>query len=244
MKAYQNGLNALQLFLTSEYSCSYLPARLARNLVADPLAIDNRIYTQLAELGFRRSGGHVYRPRCHGCQACLSLRIPVNCFRPNRSQRRTWKKNQTLQSHWLPVRFEADHYHLFERYVKWRHRDGGMDDTSAESYLSFVQAPWSQTFLCELRLESRLLAVAVTDRLDNGLSAVYTFFDPDELPRGLGTYAILWQITEAKRLGLSWLYLGYWLENCAKMSYKNNFFPHELFIDGRWVVQVSNDHVA
>lgn len=244
MTSYQNGLNALQLFLTSEYNCSYLPKRQARNLVADPLMIDNRIYTQLADLGFRRSGGHVYRPHCHGCQACLSLRIPVGYFRPNRSQRRTWKKNQALQSRCLPVRFEADHYHLFERYVKWRHPDGGMDDTTAESYLSFIQAPWSKTYLYELRLESTLLAVAVTDRLDNGLSAVYTFFDPSEQTRGLGTYAILWQIEEAKRLGLTWLYLGYWLKNCAKMSYKKNFYPHEIFVDGRWIAQVNNDRVV
>lgn len=239
MTAYQNRLNTLQLFLTSEYGCNYLPERLARNLVADPLHINNFIYSQLAELGFRRSGGHVYRPHCHGCHACLSLRIPVNYFRPNRSQRRNWKKNQHLQSSWLPVRFEAEHYHLFERYVKWRHPNGGMDDTTAESYLSFIQAPWSETFLCELRLDSTLLAVAVTDRLEDGLSAVYTFFDPDAVSRGLGTYAILWQIKEAKRLGLNWLYLGYWLKNCAKMDYKKNFHPHELFTDGRWVAQVS-----
>lgn len=239
MTAYQDALHSLQLFLTSEYGCSYLTGQIARNLVVDPLAIDNTVYARLAELGFRRSGGHIYRPHCHACRACLSLRIPVQRFRPNRSQRRTWSRNQDLQSRWLPVRFEAEHYHLFERYIKSRHRNGGMDNTTAESYLSFIHAPWSETFLCELRLQTKLVAVAVVDRLDNGLSAVYTFFDPDETARSLGTYAILWQIAEAERLGLSWLYLGYWVENCGKMNYKARFQPHEVFFEGRWMVPPS-----
>ena len=228
-------LSVLRLFLTTEHSCSYLPGRRARHLVADPLAVDNSLYSHLITLGFRRSGDHVYRPQCAGCKACLSLRIPVPTFKPNRSQRRIWNKNQDLQVHWLEPCLHAEHYRLFARYLEARHPNGGMDDSSPESYLSFITTGWSDTCLCEFRQDSRLLAVAVTDRVDDGLSAVYTFFDPAVTARSLGTYAILWQIAEARRRGLEWVYLGYWVQECRKMAYKANFRPCQLFIGGKWI---------
>lgn len=230
----RDSLYDLRMFLTTDYPCSYLPERRARNLVADPTVTDNLLYTQLAELGFRRSGEHVYRPHCRGCTACRSLRIPVERFQPNRSQRRLWKRNQDLQVRSLPAQFDKDHFELFARYVKARHNGAGMDPATPENYWSFVTSRWCATWLHEFRLDETLLAVAVVDRLNEGLSAVYTFFDPLQQTRGLGTFAILWQIAETKRLGLPWVYLGYWIEQCDRMAYKALFTPHEIFVPERW----------
>jgi leucyl-tRNA---protein transferase len=234
MSNFRDSLYDLRMFLTTEYPCSYLSNRRARNLVADPAVTDSRIYTQLADLGFRRSGDHVYRPHCRGCAACRSLRIPVDRFHPNRSQRRIWTRNQDLGTHWLDAEFRDEHFDLFARYITARHSGGGMDPASPDSYWSFITSRWCQTGLCEFRHEQELLAVAVVDRLADGLSAVYTFFDPNQEPRGLGSFAILWQIAEARRLGLKWIYLGYWIEHCHKMAYKARFKPHEIFVAERW----------
>lgn len=235
MNARLDSLRSLRLLLSAEHNCSYLPGRPARHLVADPLVVDNQVYSQLATLGFRRSGDHVYRPHCRGCKACLSLRIPVRDFQPNRSQRRTWNRNRDLQVRCLKPVFDFEHYQLFSRYLQARHPGGGMDDSSPESYLSFITAGWSDTLLYEFRRGDRLLAVAIVDRLDNGLSAVYTFFDPTETARGLGTYAILWQLADARRQELEWVYLGYWVQECHKMAYKANFRPHQVFVGGGWI---------
>ncbi|HRD64660.1 MAG TPA: arginyltransferase [Candidatus Competibacter sp.] len=234
MSKPQDSLYDLRMFLTTDYPCSYLPAKLARNLVADPSVTDNRLYTQLAELGFRRSGDHVYRPHCRGCVACRSLRIPVDQFRPNRSQRRIWNRNQDLRVQVLDAELKDEHFDLFARYLGARHAGGGMHPTNPENYWSFITSRWSPTRLCEFRHDHELLAVAVMDRLENGLSAVYTFFDPLQKARGLGTFAILWQIAEAQRLELKWVYLGYWIAQCSKMAYKARFEPHEIFVAERW----------
>ena len=238
MDGYRDELSALRLFVTVEHDCNYLSGRSARNLVADPDMTDQHKYSQLAKLGFRRSGDHVYRPHCPSCSACQSLRIPVSRFRPDRSQLRTRKRNQDLLVQELNCQFKREHFQLFQRYLRSRHRNGGMDDTDPDHYLSFIASSWSITRLYEFRQERRLMAVAVVDYLDDGLSAVYTFFDPQEAVRGLGTYTILWQIDKAARLGLDWVYLGYWIRDCAKMTYKSNFRPHEIFIQGRWVSQI------
>lgn len=230
----RDSLYDLRMFLTTDYPCSYLPDRQARNLVADPAETDGRLYTRLAELGFRRSGDHVYRPHCRGCMACRSLRIPVERFQPDRSQRRILKRNQDLRAQVINAEFKQEHFDLFGRYLRVRHTGGGMDPANPENYWSFITSRWSPTGLAEFRRDRELLAVAVIDHLENGLSAVYTFFDPAEKTRGLGTFAILWQIAESRRLGLRWLYLGYWVEQCAKMAYKTHFKPHEIFVAERW----------
>lgn len=234
MNAPQDPLYDLRMFLTTDYPCSYLPDHQARNLVADPTATDLNLYTRLAELGFRRSGDHVYRPHCRNCTACRSLRIPAERFTPNRSQRRIWNRNQDLHIQMIEAEFKEEHFELFARYLGVRHAGGGMDPANPGNYWSFVTSRWNPTGLVEFRREDVLLAVAVTDYLENGLSAVYTFFDPLQEERGLGTFAILWQIAEVKRLGLQWLYLGYWVEHSAKMTYKSRFKPHEIFITERW----------
>lgn len=228
-------LHTLRLFLTAEHPCSYLPGRVARNLVADPMAVDDQVYGELVVLGFRRSGDHIYRPHCADCEACLSLRIPVADFRFNRSQRRTWHRNADLEVQERDPWLYWEHYQLFRRYLRARHPNGGMDDTTPDHYLAFVTSCWSDTRLYEFRCDQRLLAVAVVDRVDDGLSAVYTFFDPLEAARGLGTQAVLWQIAEARRLGLTWVYLGYWVRDCRKMGYKDRFRPHQVFSGGQWL---------
>lgn len=216
------------------HTCGYLPERQARNLVADPEVIDQPIYDRLARLGFRRSGDHVYRPHCPGCDACESLRIPVQRFTPNRSQRRIWQRNQDLHTEVVDCLFRDEHFALFSTYLKARHLGGGMDDTTPESYLDFITSPWSDTRLVEFRHQRQLLAVAVVDYLADGLSAVYTYFDPNQTRRSLGIQAILWQIYESQRLQLPWTYLGYWIANCEKMRYKADFVPHEVFRHGDW----------
>lgn len=224
----------LRLFITAEYPCGYLPGRGARNLVADPAVTGRTLYDQLIGLGFRRSGEHLYRPHCAGCSACLSLRVPADRLILNRRLRRCRRRNADLDARWLPAAFYREHYVLFQRYVAARHPGGGMDDADPDSYRSFFFSRWSDSYLCELRRGGRLLAVAVADRAADGLSAVYTFFDPAEASRGLGSYAILRLLDQAALLGLPWLYLGYWVEHCAKMRYKADFRPHQVFRDDAW----------
>ncbi len=234
MTAPHPELASLRLFLTGPHPCSYLPGRLARNLVADPEAVDDALYSALARQGFRRSGEHVYRPRCPACRACQSLRIPVARFAPDRAQRRTWARNADLTVSRLEPLLREDHFALFQRYLAARHLDGGMDDATPESYLGFIRSSWGRTFLAEFRLERRLVAVAVVDVLGDGLSAVYTYYEPGLEARGLGTHAILWQIEEARARGLAHVYLGYWIAEAAKMRYKTRFRPCEVFRDGEW----------
>jgi leucyl-tRNA---protein transferase len=226
----------LALYLTAEHPCSYLEGLRARTLFVDPLArLDTLTYQALVDQGFRRSGSHVYRPACRGCTQCVPVRIPVADFRPDRSQRRNWQRNAPdMRLVHTPAVFQPGHFALYLRYLASRHPDGGMaDDTSAESYRRFLVDAWGgETHFLELRLGDRLVAVAVTDRLAQGLSAVYTFFDPELADRGPGTFAVLAQIEVTRRLGLPYLYLGYWIGACRKMAYKDRFRPVEAW-DGR-----------
>jgi arginyl-tRNA--protein-N-Asp/Glu arginylyltransferase len=228
---------ALPLYLTGEHACSYIPGLCARTLFVDPLQpMDGPTYELLLERGFRRSGGHIYRPACGSCQRCVSLRIPVREFAPTRSQRRNLQRNRadvTLVAR--AARFEPEHYRLYQAYLQSRHPDGSMADATRESYCDFLVAPWGgETCFLELRLGRRLMAVAVTDVQPHSLSAVYTFYDPALAERAPGTYAILCQIEEARRLGLDHLYLGYWIEECRKMSYKDRYRPIEAWIGSAW----------
>lgn len=229
--------NGLKFFSTSAHPCSYLPEQQAVTLFADPKSkLSEHIYSELSDLGFRRSGNYLYRPHCGPCQACVPVRIPVDRFAPSRSQQRNWKLNQDLEvSQRAPV-FDEEHYALYERYIRERHFDGDMFPPSEEQYRSFLNSDWCNTRFYEFRLHGRLLAVAACDQLEQGLSAVYTFYDPDEGKRGLGTYAVLWQIEETRRLGLYALYLGYWIKNCQKMRYKIAYRPIELLINHEWLL--------
>lgn len=225
---------SLRVFTTSEQPCAYLNGRRARNLVADPSQLENRTYSQLARLGFRRSGNHLYRPHCTGCQACLSLRIPVREFRPDRSMRRNLRANRSLSFEPISAEFREEHFQLYCAYLRERHPGGGMDEPLPLDYSDFLLSDWAEVRCYEIRDARQLLGVAVTDLLEDGFSAVYTFFVRSDDHRGLGTWAILKQIEETRRANLPWLYLGYWIEACRKMAYKAHFQPHEIYRDGLW----------
>lgn len=226
----------VKFFSTTAHACSYLEGEQAVTLFADPKSrMDQRLYSELSDLGFRRSGNYVYRPHCSHCNACVAVRIPVDRFAPNRQQQRIWKRNRDVTVRALAPEFRDEHYALYERYINERHSDGDMYPPSVEQYGSFLTSEWADTCFYEFRAGAKLVAVAVCDMLEDGLSAVYTFFDPDEARRSLGTYAILWEILESRRLGLSSLYLGYWIKNCQKMSYKIAFRPIELLINNEWL---------
>ena len=227
----------IQFYLGEEHDCSYLTGRRARSVYFDPNAVpDRRLYSVLVDHGFRRSGEYVYRPNCGACDACVPLRLPVANFQPSRRDRRTRRRNADLTVTSREPYFSDELFDLYRRYQHARHRDGGMDNPRPEEFLRFLDAPWSPTLFHEFRLEGRLLGVAVTDRLDQGLSAVYTFFEAEEAARGLGNLAVLWEIEEARRLRLPFLYLGYWIAESEKMAYKARFRPVEGFREGAWRV--------
>ncbi len=226
----------LAFFTSPGHPCSYLPNRTAGTLFVDPgTELNTRTYTELLRFGFRRSGDYVYRPRCHGCQACVPIRIPVNDYQRQRNQRRTWQRHSDIQVIAKPADFNVEHYALYRRYVKARHPGGGMDNPGPEQYMEFLTSSWGCTLFYEYRLTSRLVGVGVVDHLEDALSAVYTFYEPSLARRSLGVYAVLWEIDAARRLDLPWLYLGYWIGGCDKMNYKDRYRPLEAYIEGHWV---------
>jgi len=228
-------LESLDFYLTPEHECSYLPWQQAMTLFADPsVCINTDLYSELIQYGFRRSGTHVYRPRCPMCDACVPIRIPVNDFKASRGQRRVWKRNQDLSIETVAAEYNDEHFQLYRRYMRARHAGGGMDNPDPDKYSEFLINPYIDACLYEFRQQDKLLAVASVDKLNNALSAVYTFFEPNESARSLGVMAILWQIEQVKQSGLEHLYLGYWIKECQKMVYKDKYRPFEIFQEGNW----------
>lgn len=223
----------IRVFQTVEHGCGYWPERLARDLVLDPADPSlPALYGSALAMGFRRSGNHVYRPHCGACQACTPVRIPVARFLPDRAQRRCQSRNHDLRTSVRPPVRTEENYALYCRYVAARHAGGGMDHPSERDFDGFLTCEWSPTCFLEIRLDEELVGVAVTDVLEDSLSAVYTFFAPEHAARSLGTYAILSQVEHARRMGLDYLYLGFWLRDHPKMDYKQRYRPLE-FLSGR-----------
>ena len=226
----------LKFYITAPHDCSYLEGREAVTLFADPeSSLDHATYSTLSEMGFRRSGGLVYTPRCPECQACIPTRIVVDEFKPDRSQRRNSRDNGDLEVRVIDATFSDAHIALYQRYIRSRHPDGSMNVDSKEEVERFFLCDWSDTFFIEFLLEGRPIALAVVDALSNGLSAVYTFFDPAEGKRGLGVFAVLALVEEAKRRQLPYVYLGYLIHESPKMAYKVRYQPLEQLRDGRWL---------
>ncbi len=245
----QSLLNELQYYITPPHDCSYLEKKSARMVFLDPAhRIDVVTISELSRLGFRRSGDFIYRPECHLCRQCISCRVPVDEFMLNSAQKKAWKNNQDLTVKIIPThQANQQHYALYENYILKRHADGDMFPPSQDQFEKFLVHSCTDSFFLELWLEDELVCVSACDPLDDGISAVYTFFNPDYQRRSLGVFAILKQIEYAKMQGLAYVYLGYWVPHSAKMNYKSQYTPLELLIDGQWRRlnhQLTSDEIA
>ena len=231
----------LQFYATASYPCSYLPDKLARSQVAAPTHLINAtVYNGLIRRGFRRSGLFTYRPHCDSCNACLPIRVDVPAFQPARTQQRAWRRHQELQARILPLQWNAEHYALYQHYQRSRHPGAGMDEDDEGQYRQFLLTSRVDSRLVEFRLPcGKLQMVSLIDLVDDGISAVYTFFDP-EAKGSLGTYGVLWQIEYCRQQGLPWLYLGYWIQESRKMAYKNQYKPFQILQQGIWTSHDSN----
>jgi len=236
-------LQKLQFYVTTPYKCGYLPNRLAQSLIASPqYLIDSNVYSSLIQQGFRRSGNFSYRPHCEQCNECVPVRIILQDFFPNRSQNRAYKQHQNLTTSILPIAFYEEHYSLYSTYQAARHMNEvtsqheKAESDDREQFRTFLCQSNVESVLVEFRLDGLLKMVSVIDIVQDGISAVYTFYDTTNNKMSYGTYNVLWQSEWARSLNLPYLYLGYWIKDSKKMAYKQNFKPLEKLIDGEWVV--------
>jgi leucyl-tRNA---protein transferase len=235
-----------QFYLTSPSTCPYLFGKEERKVFTHIVGKRARELNDiLTQGGFRRSQTIAYRPACENCRACVSVRVVVDDFLPTANMRRVQKRNRDLVGTLVPNRPSSEQYSLFRRYLESRHRNGGMVDMSVLDYAMMVEDSHVETRLVEYRRrgldtaingrgQGSLLGVCLTDVLGDGLSMVYSFFDPEAADRSLGTLMILDHIAQAKSLGLSYLYLGYWVEGSRKMDYKARFRPQERLLPQGW----------
>lgn len=225
----------VRLFQTLPHDCGYFADRTAQNLVIDPASPNiAQVYENALTRGYRRAGTHVYLPHCEACHACTPVRVPVARFQPDRSQRRCLTLNNDVEIAITEAGYSEERFVLYQRYLSSRHPDGGMDNATRDDFEKFLYAQWSPTYFIEFRLGESLIAVAVSDACSNGLSAVYSWFDPNLRNRSLGTFAILSQINLALANQLDHLYLGFWIAGHPKMDYKARYRPLEALRNGVW----------
>lgn len=229
-------LSKIKVYATHPHSCSYLENKEATTLFVDPnISVTSLLYSELADQGFRRSGEHIYRPHCEKCAACVPARVPVNDFTRKRRFRRIWNRNQDLTVEKIDDIQTDQYYKLYARYISEKHTDGDMYPPNREQYDAFLTNQWGLTDFYCFKLEGQPIAVAVTDKMEQGLSAIYTFYDPSYKQRSLGVYAILWQIALTQTLEQPYLYLGYWIKDSQKMNYKIDYRPLQLLLNGQWL---------
>ncbi len=229
-------IDSLKFFLSTEQKCSYLDNHISASVFADPEGeMNTTLYSILINHGFRRSANYVYRPHCPECNECKPTRIPVKLFSATRSQKRVWNRNKDITVSEAKSEYNEEHFELYKKYVHTRHEEGEMNHEDPRRYFEFLDSKWCNTAFYEFRLEGKLVAVAVTDILSQGLSALYTFFDPDLKKRSLGSFAILWQIEQSIKLNKPYLYLGYWIKECKKMQYKTKYKPIQIWQNDEWI---------
>ncbi|NND83416.1 MAG: arginyltransferase [Gammaproteobacteria bacterium] len=228
--------NPIRLFETVVDECPYMPDRQSASILVDPdHDVDPALFGMLSRSGFRRSGEMLYSPKCPTCNACVSVRIPVASFRPSRSQKRVWRKNMDLRISLEKVEFKQPHFEMYLRYQKSRHPESSMCDEDPKKYIGFIDSEFSESrFLC-MFLDNKLIGISVLDQFEQGVSAVYTFFEPEHSARSLGTYAIMTMIKLARLRNVPHVYLGYWIDGSPKMDYKRRFKPLEGYRDRHWV---------
>lgn len=239
-------LQKLQFYVTTGYSCGYLPRKMAQSLIAAPQQLINaEVYSSLISQGFRRSGKFAYRPHCEHCQACIPVRIPIAAFTPSRNQKRVFKQHRHLSVSIVPVGFHEEHFALYKSYQQARHYDehkpNSIEEDDVEQYKNFLCQSNVESVLVEFRDQGGLKMVSVIDIVRDGISAVYTFYDATTRGVSYGTYNILWQAEWARQMNLPYLYLGYWIKNSPKMAYKQNFRPLEKLIEGQWMLSGTDD---
>lgn len=226
---------SITLVSSPTHACNYLDDHRSQTVFVYPThQLNTSVYSQLIQQGFRRSGDDVYVPHCPHCTECIPARLAVQQFRANRSQQRCLKKNSQTKAIIKPAVFEQAHYDLYLRYQQSRHHDGDMAQSSPDDYFNFLSSSWCDTVFVEFSINNELAGVAVVDQLDNALSAVYTFFEPKFASYGLGVYAVLWQIEQAKAQKKEFLYLGFWIQTCRKMAYKSNYQPLQILRNKQW----------
>ena len=236
MSTDQSGqIERIKLLKSAPHACSYLAGNQASTGFVDPeMQITTDLYARLSENGFRRSGPYIYTPMCRSCNSCVSARIPVDRFLPSRSQKRCLRANNDLNVTRLPNIDLDEHYVVYADYINQRHSDGDMYPPTKKQFEDFLGKVWDGTQFIEFRLDKRLIGCAIIDLLPDAISAIYTYFDPIEKRRGLGNFAVLYQVAMAKELALTHVYLGYWIADSKKMSYKMQYRPIELLQENTW----------
>lgn len=230
---------SIPLFLTELQPCSYLDNKNSQSAFIHPsFSMNTPLYSQLIERGYRRSGNEVYTPHCPTCSECIPTRLVAEQFSATKNQKRCIKKNLATHVSVKPAIFEQAHYDIYMRYQIHRHLDGGMANSSKEDYMNFLSSRWCNTLFVEFSINNEIAAVAIVDLLDNALSAVYTFFEPKFSQYSLGTYAVLWQIQHAKQMNLEFVYMGFWIKNCKKMTYKTQYQPIQAYRQNEWKTMV------